>query len=108
MGNDADVVSTPRDGRTVNYRNVAIGAILVLAGIGALVAGVATQLIAVGVVGFVLMLGGVILAATPTKLPAGAAQADPARPVKKPAGAAGGSFMDRMNDRWDRRTGGDR
>lgn len=105
MRNDADVVSAPRDGRTISYRNVTIGAVLVLLGIGGLVAGISTHII-VGIVGFLLMLGGVILAATPTK-------ADPSRiptATRAPRAAqpSGQSFLDRMNDRWDRRQGGER
>ena len=65
MRNDADVVSAPTDGRTLSYRNIVYGTILVLVGLGALIVGVSTQLIVVGVIGFVVMLGGVILAVTP-------------------------------------------
>ena len=67
MHNDADVVSAPRDGRTISYRNVVYGSITVLVGLGLLVLGVAIPQIIVGVVGFVFMVGGVILAVTPTR-----------------------------------------
>ncbi len=103
LRNDADVVA-PREGRTVNYRNVTIGVILVLAGIAGLVAGVATDFIVIGIVGFVAMLGGVVLAATTSK---GAEPGPSARPGAKPAAASSSSsFMDRMNDRWDKRQDG--
>ena len=73
--------------------------LLVLAGLGGLVVGVSTSVIIVGVLGFLVMLGGVILAVTPTKglgpMPVETEpQAKPQRPT---------SFMDRMNERWDRR-----
>lgn len=106
MRNDADVVTAP--GRALSYRNIVYGTILVLVGIGALIAGVAINVqaasIAVGVIGFAVMLGGVILAVTPLR---GSAPS-PSSPTAAPsAGAsksrAGSSFMDRMNDRWDRR-----
>ncbi|RKT31161.1 DUF3040 family protein [Microbacterium sp. AG1240] len=106
MRNDADVVTAP--GRALSYRNIVYGTILVLVGIGALIAGVAINVqaasIAVGVIGFAVMLGGVILALTPLR---GSAPS-PTSPTTAPsAGAsksrAGSSFMDRMNDRWDRR-----
>lgn len=103
MSNDADVVSAPEAGRTLSYRNIVYGTIMVLAGLGGLIVGLSTQLIVVGVIGFVLMLGGVILAVTPSrtlKVPT----ASPSRPNAK--GASSGSFMDRMNDRWDRRQEG--
>ncbi|HEX5859130.1 MAG TPA: DUF3040 domain-containing protein [Microbacterium sp.] len=108
LRNDADVVSAPNGARSLSYRNVVYGTILVLVGLGALVVGVSTQLIWVGVVGFVLMLGGVILAVTPMR---GAAPKETPRPGGARASAPSrstSSFMDRMNDRWDRRQGGER
>lgn len=101
MRNDADVVSAPRDGRTLSYRNIVYGTILVLLGLGGLIVGVSQQLIVVGVIGFVVMLGGVLLAVTPSRGP-GRARAGADRPAPKPT-AKNSSFMDRMNDRWDRR-----
>lgn len=102
MRNDADVVSAPRDGRALSYRNIVYGTILVLIGLGGLIVGVSQQLIVVGVIGFVVMLGGVLLAVTPGRGP-GRVRVDPDRPAK--AAAANSSFMDRMNDRWDKRQG---
>ena len=103
MHNDADVVTASRDGRTLSYRNIVYGTVLVLVGLGGRIAGVAGRgaigLVLVGVVGFVLMLGGVILAVTPTRAVA-------PRPVQTSAPSTprkSASFMDRMNDRWDRR-----
>ncbi|HWM17912.1 MAG TPA: DUF3040 domain-containing protein [Microbacterium sp.] len=103
MRNDADVVSAPTDGRTLSYRNIVYGTILVLVGLGALIVGVSTQLIVVGVIGFVVMLGGVILAVTPTR-GVTRAPAETTRPAPKQR--SNSSFMDRMNDRWDRRQEG--
>lgn len=105
MRNDADVVTAPRDGRSLSYRNIVYGTILVLLGLGGLIVGVASDLeivsIIVGVVGFLVMLGGVILAVTPTR---GVTRA-PTSPAKPAASRSGSSFMDRMNERWDRRQG---
>jgi hypothetical protein len=104
MSHDADVVTAP--GRALSYRNIVYGSILVLAGLGALVAGVSIGFntgflgIAIGVVGFLLMVGGVVLAVTPMK---GSHRAAPTAPSPRAARASGASFMDRMNDRWDRR-----
>lgn len=100
MRNDADVVSAPRDGRTLSYRNIVYGTVLVLLGLGGLIVGVAVPLIVVGVIGFVVMLGGVILAVTPTR---GTARPPVDAPPKAAKTRSGSSFMDRMNDRWDRR-----
>src|SRR3954468_203970 len=103
MRNDADVVSAPRDGRTLSYRNIVYGTILVLLGLGGLIVGVSVPLVVVGVVGFAIMLAGVLLAVTPTRGVARAATAEPSRPTKAKTST---SFMDRMNDRWDRRQDG--
>jgi hypothetical protein len=101
MRNDADVVSAPRDGRSLSYRNIVYGTILVLLGLGGLIVGVSIPLIVVGVIGFVIMLGGVVLAVTPGRGP-GRMRVEP-DPAGKPR--KNSSFMDRMNDRWDKRQG---
>ncbi len=101
MRNDADVVSAPRDGRTLSYRNIVYGTVLVLLGLGGLIAGVSTGLVAIGVVAFIVMLGGVVLAVTPTR---GSARAPVDGSRTRPgAPRSSTSFMDRMNERWDRR-----
>ena len=102
MRNDADVVSAPRDGRSLSYRNIVYGTILVLLGLGGLIVGVSQQLIVVGVIGFVVMLVGVLLAVTPTR-GTGRVRVEPEKPV---AARPGESFMDRMNNRWDKRQEG--
>ena len=106
MSKDADVVSAPGEGQSLSYRNIVYGSIIVLVGLLALVLGVAMSLIPVGVLGFLIMTGGVVLAFTPAR---GDAAASAQRPTgtKKPASTpASSSFMDRMNDRWDRRQDG--
>ncbi|WEK60175.1 MAG: DUF3040 domain-containing protein [Candidatus Microbacterium colombiense] len=105
LHNDADVVSAPSGDRTLSYRNLVYGALLLLVGVGGLVVGVVlgdVWGIVVGVIGFAAMLAGVMFAVTPVRrttpvaprAAAGAKRADSA------------SFMDRMNDRWDRRQDG--
>lgn len=102
MHNDADVVTASRDGRSLSYRNIVYGTILVLAGLGGLIVGASTQLIVVGVLAFVVMLGGVVLAVTPLRGPKGLSPvAGGSRPTR-----TSGSFMERMNQRWDRRQNG--
>jgi hypothetical protein len=105
MRNDADVVSAQRDGRSLSYRNIVYGTVLVLAGLAGLIVGVSTQIIFIGVIGFAVMLAGVILAVTPTR---GAGRVDGGRASRPaPQRSSSSSFMDRMNERWDRRQGGD-
>ncbi|BAJ73076.1 hypothetical protein MTES_0112 [Microbacterium testaceum StLB037] len=105
MSHDADVVTAPS--RALSYRNIVYGSILVLAGLGALVAGVSIGFntgflgIAVGVLGFLFMVTGVVLAVTPLKGSARASATSPS--AARAPRASGASFMDRMNDRWDRR-----
>ncbi|GAA1949075.1 DUF3040 domain-containing protein [Microbacterium deminutum] len=104
MRNDADVVSAQRDGRTLSYRNIVYGTVLVLLGLGGLVVGVAIGEVVgiiIGVIGFLVMLGGVVLAVTPTRL----ATRMPADPTAPAPARSNSSFMDRMNDRWDKRQG---
>ncbi len=105
MRNDADVVSAPSDGRTLSYRNIVYGTVLVLAGLAGLIVGVSTQIVAIGVIGFAIMLGGVILAVTPVRdAPHRIDPRDAAGPSPQRANTSS-SFMDRMNERWDRRQG---
>jgi hypothetical protein len=105
LHNDADVVSAPSGDRALSYRNLVYGALLLLVGIGGLIAGVIVGDvwgIIIGVVAFAAMLGGVILAVTPVRRPLSAV---PRESVKKQQQSSA-SFMDRMNDRWDRRQDG--
>lgn len=104
--NDADFVATvnPRRGRP-NLGAVVVGVILVVAGIGTLVAGVVLQLLIVGILGFAVMFGGVLLALTPSRSGAGSASA-PRDGRGRGGGGSGASFMDALNERWDRRQEG--
>ncbi|MFD5225846.1 DUF3040 domain-containing protein [Microbacterium sp. NPDC058342] len=107
LQHDADVVTAPSGDRALSYRNLIYGALLLLVGVGGLVAAVATGdrlgpvgSIILGVVAFLAMLGGAMLAFTPVRR-ASSTEAPDARPRgPKPRDT---SFMDRMNDRWDRR-----
>ncbi len=113
MQNDADVVSAPAGAQVLSYRNLIIGALLVLAGLGAVIAGIAlwrTSLalgLVLGVVGFAAMLGGVILAVTPVKGSAATPRDGGSGRAPRGPRPASSSFMDRMNQRWERRQNGD-
>ncbi|MBP2436002.1 DUF3040 domain-containing protein [Microbacterium amylolyticum] len=107
MQNDADVVHAGEH-RSYSYRNMVLGALLVFLGlVGVLVgimlwSGPTVAGVIVGVAGFVTMLGGVILAVTPAKEQPG--EEPVARASRGPGpGVSNESFLDRMNDRWDRR-----
>jgi predicted lipid-binding transport protein (Tim44 family) len=104
--NDADFVQAVGGvrGRRPNYRAIVLGVLLAVAGAGALIAGVASQLLIIGVIGFALMFAGVLVAITPSKRgAAAAAPSEPSTAGRRGRAPSGGSFMDRMNERWDRR-----
>jgi len=104
--NDSDFVArvTKRQGRPT-YTSITLGVLGALAGVAVIVVGIMIRQPSVGVVGFVLMLAGVLFALRP-----GVGAASGGRGPRTPTatggsarGSSGGSFMDRMNDRWDKR-----
>ncbi len=83
---------------------VLLGVLALVAGIGGLVAGVATQLAWLGILGFVAMFAGVWVAlARPAQRAHGAGA-----PTVSPQGRASArrGFMQRLEERWDRRRDG--
>lgn len=78
---------------------VLLGSLVVLVGLGLLVAGVASSMTWLGLVGFLGMFGGVLLAMSRGKSvrPAEGGTSTPAAPPKK------SSMMNRLDERWDRR-----
>lgn len=96
--NDADFVAAVgnRGGRR-NYRTIVIGLLIALVGIAAIISGVALRVPVVGIIGFVVMFVGVLLALSRPRQESGAA-ADQSSPA-----AARPGFMDRLNERWDKR-----
>lgn len=85
----------------------AVGVLAVIAGMGLVLAGVATMIIALGVVGFVVMLAGAWVTYSAFANPSvvtgsvegeSAAKAKPSKPAKP-------GFMDRMEERWRERNG---
>jgi hypothetical protein len=88
----------------------AVGVLGVIGGMGLVLAGVATMIIALGVVGFVVMLVGAwVTYSAFTNLPvvAGAAEGESGQPAgkSKPSKPAKPGFMDRMEERWRERNG---
>jgi hypothetical protein len=100
--NDADFVATVgnRGGRR-NYRTIVIGILVALLGVAVIIGGVAIRQPLLGVVGFVIMFIGVLLAFSRPKRGVTDAPAEPAAATSKPG------FMDRLNERWDKRQDGD-
>ncbi len=108
---DPDFASTLRGSKFVTRnRRVAVGAALgFLAGLVLLFAGAVTAQTWLGVVGFVAMLATSYLFLNAWKRGIGA-QPDE-RPTSnaggKPSGKQSGKFVDRMEERWQRRRDGD-
>ena len=103
--NDADFVATvsQRRGRP-NYTLLVVGALIAVAGIATLIVGVVVRQPLVGVLGFAVMFGGALLAFSPPRKSAVGPAPTSGRARK--ANSSGGSFMDRLNERWDRRQEG--
>ncbi|MFF2052166.1 DUF3040 domain-containing protein [Leifsonia sp. NPDC058194] len=106
--NDADFVAKV-GGKRVRpaYRSIVLGVLIAVVGVGVLITGVFVQQPIVGILGFVVMFGGVLLAIAPGKRVAIDPDA-PAAPTSAKATRGGNQagFMDKLNDRWDKRQDG--
>lgn len=107
--NDSDFVArvTRRQGRA-SYTSITIGVLGALVGIAIVVVALVLKQPWLGLPGFVVMLAGVLYALRPgMRMPKSGAKTP--RTGKQSAGrpsrpsSSGGSFMDRMNERWDKR-----
>lgn len=106
--NDADFVATvSHRGTRPNYRRIALGALIALVGIIAIVTGIMLKQPLVGMLGFIVILGGALLALSAPRS-RGPETLSGLREPRPSSGKtrAGGGFMDRMNERWDRRQDG--
>ncbi len=81
----------------------ALGVLAVLAGLGLLIAGVATTVIALGVLGFIVMLVGSVVTYSAFQNRGSVAVDDAEAPAAAPKLRKSG-LMDRMEDRWRRRS----
>ena len=105
--NDADFVATVSNRRgKPNYTLIVVGILLALVGIAIVVTGVIFRQSLVGAGGLIVLLGGVLLAIAPERgssVPQEPSAAERAGASSR--AAAGPGFMDRMNERWDKRQG---
>ncbi|WP_337059644.1 DUF3040 domain-containing protein [Kineococcus sp. G2] len=105
----ANAMRGSRHGRAARRRLV-IGIAAVVAGLVLLVVGASTSRIWLGAGGFIVMLAGAIWAFSPARGAGPRAEGQPAATTSRPARAGrtrrNGSFMERMEQRWDRRRGG--
>jgi hypothetical protein len=101
---DPRLANTLADKPRPNVRRLSLGVLLFLLGLGGLIGGVATGYIWLGVLGFLAMLGGVMVAITGPR--GGASRKGGGRGgIRRPGGKVppSGGFMQRQEDRWDRR-----
>ncbi|ASD21984.1 putative lipid-binding transport protein (Tim44 family) [Cryobacterium sp. MP_3.1] len=104
--NDAEFVASVGGTRLrPNYRSIVLGVLAGVVGIATLVAGVAVQQLWLGIVGFIIMFGGVLLAITPGRT-ARATRPSSSQPRRPAQARSQQGFMDKLNDRWDRRQDG--
>lgn len=91
---------------TMDRKGVAIGAAGILVGLALLVAGVATQIVVLGILGFIGMLGGAFLsyrAVTKTVEEGEAGKPGAVPRAPRPRKQSGGGFMNRLEERWQQR-----
>ncbi|MBW3086122.1 hypothetical protein KEM60_02333 [Austwickia sp. TVS 96-490-7B] len=95
-----------RGGPTSRTRHI-LGGVAAILGLALVVVGVSMASIPLGVLGFAVMIGGVIWALTPSasgtagrQAPAGNRQPRPSQSRKQ---RPGGNFMGRMEQRWEKR-----
>ncbi|MFD2759028.1 DUF3040 domain-containing protein [Gulosibacter faecalis] len=106
---DADVVSTGASGGlVVTARSITISVLALAAGLAIIVGAMAISQPWAGLLGFVVMIGGIYWAFSSAGRAGGNAASDAVPEMPKTGasakpGAGGRGFMDRMEDRWDRR-----
>ncbi|MGM0931469.1 MAG: DUF3040 domain-containing protein [Actinomycetota bacterium] len=89
-------------GRSLSTRHIVVGSLVAIAGILVLLTGILSQIIAVGVLGFVIMGAGVYWATT-RRSGAGSSRST----GNKPASSSKGGFMANLEERWDERHHGE-
>ncbi|MBO1766865.1 MULTISPECIES: DUF3040 domain-containing protein [Allobranchiibius] len=99
-------------------RRLALGAVLLVVGVATLVAGILIRVVPVGALGFAVMVGAAAYAVSPTGpggpslgsvQPDGGVQRLNRRRRRRSAGRGNGpqgGFMQRVEQRWERRRGG--
>lgn len=92
--------------RSVHRGRILIGVVAGLAGLALVIFSAMSSLIWLGAVGFAIMVAGIAYAVTPAKGRLGTVAEDGTVRVatkSKPQAKQGGSFMERMEERWERR-----
>ncbi|MDJ0313257.1 DUF3040 domain-containing protein [Arthrobacter sp. H35-D1] len=87
--------------RSLSTRNIVIGVLVMIAGLLVLLAGVATHLILLGILGFLVMGAGVYIAVSKPKF--GDAATSAAKPGTKAGSKAKSGFMNGLEEKWEER-----
>lgn len=105
---EADVVKTPSGPRrALDYRALVLGILVALVGVGVLIGGVAAQQLWLGMIGFAVMLGGVLLLFTRGKeTEQGASEGSASKQGGQRTAESGESLSDRFERRWNQRMDG--
>ncbi len=91
---DPKLAETFRPARQVNMKHLVIGLLVAVIGVAGLIAGAATGMVWLGILGFVVMLAGALYIGSGPRIQI---------PVKETAGRASGSFMERQAKAWEKR-----
>lgn len=106
---EADVMRTsPVAKRRVNYRALVLGIVVLLVGVGVLIGGVIAHQLWLGLIGFVAMLGGVVLMLSRSSEDDVSEMAGATDTKGRSAEGSRESFSERMERRWDERMEGER
>jgi uncharacterized membrane protein YgcG len=117
---DPKLATTMTEGPRASFGRVVIAIVGIVAGLLLLIFGVSQSLAVVGVVGFVVMVAAVVIASRPSKknqlrvvdasgqlyAPTMKKSRKGSNGAKKPSGS-GGSFTQRMEERWEKRQNGE-
>lgn len=97
----ASNMKAPGNAGRLSTRNIALGALVVILGLAALIFGISQQLVIVGVIGFLVMFGGVALALK--KSAKGKIGGVPGLGGPKGAGRGSSKFMSDLEAKWNQR-----
>ncbi len=101
--NDADFVEPVVAPGRFDVAMLTVGALIAVVGLGAVLFGVIIQQPLVGILGFVVMLVGVLVAMRRNGDAAASTTSSASSSSSPAASATEPSFMDRLEDRWQRR-----
>ncbi|NLA66062.1 MAG: DUF3040 domain-containing protein [Leucobacter sp.] len=104
---EADVMQTSASHAKLNLRSLVLGTLVVVVGLGLLIASVSLQQWWLGLVAFVVMVGGTLMAFSKRESIDGSAARGSSGASASQASARE-SFSDRMNRRWEERMDGER